>query len=195
MTQDPNQGKKVLPKLPFRRIPDDMAWRLDAEGEILALPPEWGIGLRFASVLPFLLATLLGIVSLIGWCFVILLGGARREPIWVLMADGTLEVGRSQLALAFGLGFAALGVTLLSMWASFHGLAGSSGRVFWRGTQIIALLLAAALAFAAVSRADFLASLEVSWTYWVGAYAVLCYALVMCQLRLRRLDKARNLEQ
>jgi len=172
-----------------------MAWRLDAEEEILALPPEWGIGLRFASVLPFLLATLLGIVALIGWCFVILLGGARREPIWVLMADGTLEVGRSQLALALGLGFAVLGVTLLCMWAAFHGLADSSGRMFWRGTQIVALLLAAAFALVAVFRADSVASLHDSRTYWVGAFAVLGYALVMCQLRLRRLDKARRLGQ
>jgi hypothetical protein len=178
------------PGPPSRQIPGGVSSKLDAPGEEASLTVEPGFALRIASIVPFLLVTLLGIVALMGWFLVVFLGGGGRDPIEVLVASGTVRHTLPQVAQAIGLGIPVLGITLLSMWAAMHGLARSSGRLFWRVTEFVFSLLTAVLLLVAVTKPDFVTQLGVSGRQWFVAFGILGYTLVVCRLRERMWVKA-----
>lgn len=187
MTDRPPDEDADRPKMPARRIPGELGWKLDAQGQETSVSVEPGFAFRLASIAPFLLVTLFGIVALIGWFVIILLGGGVRDPIWVYIGSDSLRHTLPQVALAVGLGLSVVAVTLLAMWAAMHGLDRSSGRMFWRGAQLVFSLLTLGLLLLSVARPEILRELGVSSRESLLAFVILGYALLMCRLRERRL--------
>jgi len=181
----PDQDAK-RPKMPGRRVPGELGWKLDEQGNEVSVTVEPGLPLRLLSIVPFLLVSVTGIVALIGWLVIVVVGGGVREPIWTWIARTPARDAVPQVALAVGLGIAVLGILLLSMWAAMHGFARSAGRLFWRVAEAVFSLAAVVLLIATVTKPGILADLGLSNSDWFFVFGLLGYSLVVCRLRERR---------
>jgi len=172
--------------MPGRRVPGELGWKLDEQGNEVSVTVEPGLPLRLLSIVPFLLVAVTGVVALIGWIVIVVLGGGVREPIWTWIAHTPARDAVPQVALAVGLGLAALGITLLSMWAAMRGFSRSAGRLFWRVAEAVFSLIAILLLIVTVTKPGIAAALGLSGGEWFLVFGLLGYSLVMCRLRERR---------
>lgn len=174
------------PKLPGRRVPGELGWKLDEQGNEVSVTVEPGLPLRLLSIVPFLLVAVTGIMALIGWVVIVVLGGGVREPIWSWIAHTPAHDAVPQVALVVGLGIAVLGILLLSMWAAMHGFARSAGRLFWRVAEAVFSLIVILLLIATVTRPGIASAVGLSGREWLSVFGFLGYSLVLCRLRERR---------
>lgn len=186
MTRPAPDEDAERPKLPVRRVPGEVGWKLDEQGSEVSVDVEPGLPLRLLSIVPFLFVALIGIVAMIGWIVIVVLGGGKRDPIWVWIGHTPARDAVPQVALAVGLGIAVLGILLLSMWAAMHGFARSAGRLFWRVAEAVFSLAAVVLLIATVTKPGILADLGLSNSDWFFVFGLLGYSLVVCRLRERR---------
>ena len=146
-------------------------------------PNKAGLPLRFVSIVPFLLLATSGIAATIGWFLIIVLGGGRRDPIWVWAASSTARVAVPQIAAAVGLGIFVFGVTMVSMWAALHGLDTRVGKLFWRVAEAAFSLLAVTLVVAVATRPEFVTGLGISRGEWFLGFGFVGFSLSVFRLR------------
>jgi hypothetical protein len=146
-------------------------------------PNKAGLPLRFVSIVPFLLLATSGIAATIGWFLIIVLGGGRRDPIWVWAASSTVRVAVPQIAAAVGLGIFVFGVTMVSMWAALHGLDATAGKLFWRVAEAAFSLLAVTLVAAVATQPDFVTGLDISRGEWFLGFGFVGFSLLVFRLR------------
>lgn len=169
-----------------RRIPGDIGWRpdpADAQGGGLDEP---GLALRLLSVAPFFIAGITGVLALVGWVFVFVLGVGTQPTIWA-WARGrpSIEVA-GQVALVLLLGLACAALTALAMIAALRGLRAAAGRRFWIVTQVTAGALAVAMVVVERRFPAFFDELGIGgWEWWL-LFSVVALAMVTANLRMRR---------
>jgi hypothetical protein len=174
------------PKLPVRRVPGEVGWKLDEQGSEVSVDVEPGLPLRLLSIVPFLFVALIGIVAMIGWIVIVVLGGGKRDPIWVWIGHNPARDAVPQVALAVGIGLAVLGIVLLSMWAAMHGLARSAGRLFWGIAEGVFSALGFLLLLGRTMFSGFMKDIALSGGEWYFAFGFVVFAMFMVALRRRR---------
>jgi hypothetical protein len=144
------------------------------------------IVLRALSVLPFLLVAAIGLIAIVSWVLIIVLGAGSAEPIWDAVAGMSGGELVWQLLLAVLIGAAALLVTVLGSWATAHGFQEDSGRPFWIMTQGVWGLVAVGLVYVERTWDTSLRDLGLSGLEWWFGLGVVAFAMILAGVRLRR---------
>ena len=165
---------------PESLTPDDEERAAGPEG------PSVDIVVRALSVIPFLLLAALGLIGIVSWVLIIVLGVGSGEPIWkAAQGLSALEL-LWQLLLAVLIGLAPLFITLAASWATARGFREDSGRTFWTVTQGIWGLAGIGLVYVGRARDDLLKDYGFSATDWWFAFGVVAFAMILAGVRLRR---------
>jgi len=148
--------------------------------------PSHGLVARALSVVPFLLVAACGLIGVVGWLIIVLLGVGTGEPIWRAIKGLSPAQVLWQLLLVVLIGAVPVLFTLAGSWATSHGFSESSGRIFWGVSE--ALWGLAALGLVAVDRARhvWLTDLGLSTLDWWFLFGVVAFAMIMAGVRMRR---------
>jgi len=148
--------------------------------------PSHGLVTRALSVVPFLLVAACGLIGVVGWLIIVLLGMGTGEPIWRAIKGLSPAQVLWQLLLVVLIGAVPVLFTLAGSWATSHGFNESSGRIFWGVSE--ALWGLAALGLVAVDRARhvWLTDLGLSTLDWWFLFGVVAFAMIMAGVRMRR---------
>ena len=165
---------------PESLAPDDEERAAGPEG------PSVDIVVRALSVIPFLLIAALGLIGIVGWALIVVLGVGGADPIWVAAQGLSAWELLWQLLLAVLIGLAPLFVTLAASWATARGFREASGRTFWTVTQSLWGLAGIGLIYVGRVRDDLLKDSGFSSTDWWFAFGVVAFAMVLAGMRLRR---------
>ena len=169
-----------------RRIPGDIGWRPEPDAADRAGVVEPGLILRLLSVVGFFVAGVTGVIALVGWALVFVVGLGDQPTIWGWARGRPAGEVVAQVVLVVLLGVVCAGVTLVAMWAAWRGLQASAGRRFWVATQAVVGVVAVGLVV--VDRRYPAALEEVGvggWEWWLLS-GVVALALVTAHLRMRR---------
>lgn len=169
--------------------PDSLASE-DEESALGPGGPTADVILRALSVVPFLLVAALGLIGMVSWVLIILLGIGSSEPIWRSVRGVALPELLWQLALAVVIGLVPALVTLGASWAAAHGFRESAGRPFWTAVEGLWGLAAIGLVYVDHVRSGWLADLELSGLDWWFTFAVVACAMILAGMRLRRAPRA-----
>jgi hypothetical protein len=153
--------------------------------------PSVDIVVRALSVVPFLLVAALGLIGIVSWVLIIVLGIGSGDPIWVAVQGLSFWELLWQLLLAMLIGLAPLLVTLAASWATARGFREDSGRVFWTVTQGLWGLAGLGLVYVARVREDLLADYQLASVDWWFAFGVVAFAMILAGVRLRRAPRSR----
>ncbi len=148
--------------------------------------PSVDILLRALSVLPFLLVAAVGLIAVLSWVLIIVLGAGSAEPIWEAvqgLSGGELVW---QLLLAVLIGAAPVLVTIAASWATAHGFQEDAGRPFWIVTQGVWGLIAMGLVYAERTWDRSLQDFGLSGLEWWFGLGVVAFAMILAGVRLRR---------
>ena len=169
---------------PDSLVPDDEERATGPEGA----SPD--IVVRALSVTPFLLLAALGLIGIVSWILIIVLGVGAADPIWV--AAKGLSAGQLlwQLLLSVLIGLAPLAVTLVASWATARGFSEYSGRTFWTVTQGVWSLAGLGLIYVGRVRENLLRDYGFSATDWWFAFGVVAFAMILAGVRLRRAPRS-----
>jgi hypothetical protein len=152
--------------------------------------PSVDIVVRALSVIPFLLVAALGLIGIVSWVIIIVLGIGGGDPIWVAARGLSALQLLWQLLLAVLIGMAPLLITLAASWATARGFREDSGRVFWTVTQGVWSLAALGLIYVGRVREDILRDYGFSSTDWWFAFGVVAFAMILAGVRLRRAPRS-----
>jgi hypothetical protein len=169
---------------PDSLVPDDEERAAGPEG------PSVDIVVRALSVIPFLLLAALGLIGIVSWVLIILLGVGSGDPIWVAAQGLSAWELLWQLLLAVLIGLLPLLVTLAASWATARGFREDSGRTFWTVTQGLWGLGALGLVYVWQARHDLLDQFGFSATDWWFAFGVVAFAMILAGVRLRRAPRS-----
>ncbi len=170
---------------PDSLAPDDEERAAGPEG------PTADLVLRGLSVVPFLLLAALGLIGIVSWVLIIVLGVGSAEPIW-RAAEGMSAADLAvQLLLVALIAAACVALVLAGSWATAHGFRPSSGRTFWTIAQ--ALWAVAAVGLVVLDRAfhPWLDDAGVETLDWWFAFGVVAFAMIVAGVRLRRAPRTR----
>ena len=148
--------------------------------------PSADIVLRALSVVPFLLAAAIGLIAVVSWVLIIVLGVGSADPIWESVQG--LSAGELvwQLFLAVVVGVVPIAITLVASWATAHGFREDAGRPFWIMTEGVWGLIAVGLVYVDRTRHGWLDDVGLSGIDWWFAFGVVAFAMVLAGVRLRR---------
>jgi hypothetical protein len=169
--------------------PDSLA----PDDEERAAGPEGAsvdIVVRALSVVPFLLVAALGLIGIVSWVLIIVLGIGGGDPIWVAAQGLSIWELLWELLLAVLIGLAPLLITLAASWATARGFGEGSGRTFWTITQGLWGLAGLGLVYVARVREDLLGDFQLSSTDWWFAFGVVAFAMIFAGVRLRRAPRS-----
>jgi hypothetical protein len=169
---------------PDSLVPDDEERAAGPEGASV------DIVVRALSVIPFLLVAALGLIGIVSWVLIVVLGIGGGDPIWVAAQGLSTWELLWQLLLAVLIGLAPLLVTLAASWATARGFGEGSGRTFWTITQGLWGLAGLGLVYVARVREDLLGDFELSATDWWFAFGVVAFAMIFAGVRLRRAPRS-----
>ena len=169
---------------PDSLAPDDEERAAGPEG------PSVDVAVRGLSVVPFLLVAALGLMAVVSWVLIIVLGVGSGDPIWEAARGMSAGELLWQLVLAVLIGLAPLVVTLVASWATAHGFREDAGRTFWTITQAVWGLAAVGLVVLDRARAAWLEELGFSALDWWFAFGVVAFAMIVAGVRLRRAPRA-----
>lgn len=200
----PGGGSGGLP--PARTIPGDIGWKpspedVDRGGErdgAPAVPEEPpgsfagasravgpGLVLRLASIVPFLIAGVVGVVALVGWTLLFIFGFGRQESVWSWAAGRPAADVVGQVVLVLLLGLASVAFTVLAIWAGLRAFKPGSGVVFWTVAQVVFGALAVGMVVADRLAADTLVEVGLSRAEWWVLFAGVAASMVVARLRAR----------
>jgi hypothetical protein len=166
-------------------IPDDEEEAVGPEG------PTADVVVRALSVIPFLLVSALGLISIVSWVLLLVFGIGGAEPIWRAVQGLSLPALLWQVLVAILIGLGALGVTLVASWAAARGFRAESARTFWTVSQGFWGLVAVGIAYLWRSEPPFVQELGFASTDWWFAFGVVAFAMILAGVRLRRAPRSR----
>ncbi len=173
-----------------RRVDPDSLAPHDEERAAGPEGPTGEVAVRALSVAPFLLVAALGLIGIVSWVIILLLGGGSGDPIWIALRGLSLGGLLWQLVLAVLIGLTPLLVTLGASWAAARGFRPDSGRTFWVVTQGLWGLAGIGLVYVIRVRGDLLAEYGFSATDWWFAFGVVAFAMILAGVRLRRASQS-----
>ncbi len=153
--------------------------------------PGSDLFLRALSIIPFLIAAALGLIGVVGWVVVMLLGAGSGQPVWRAVRGLSPASLVWESALVLSLGLACLAVIVLASWAAAHGFGEGSGRTFWRVTQGLWGLTMVGIVLLWRAAPHWIVESGFASTDVWFAFAVVAYAVVIAGIRLRRAPRSR----
>jgi len=154
--------------------------------------PSADVVIRALSVIPFVLIAALGLISVVSWLLIIVLGVGSGDPIWEV-AQGLSTAGLLwQMLLAVFIGLVPAGVTLVASWATARGFREDAGRMFWTVVQSLWGLAAVGLVVVDRTRQAWLEEMGFSALDWWFMFGVVAFAMILAGVRLRRAPRARG---
>lgn len=144
-----------------------------------------GTVVRALSVAPFLLVASVGLIAVVSWVLIIVLGLGAAEPIWTWASRHSTGEVVLQLLVAVLVALAPLAVTAAASWAALYGFRPASGRLFWAAVEATWGVAAIGLVVVDRTRDEWLRELGFTATDWWFAFGVVAFAMVMAGARLR----------
>jgi hypothetical protein len=146
--------------------------------------------LRALSVVPFLLVAALGLIGVVSWVLIIVLGIGSAEPLWRSVQGLSVGALLWQLVVAVLVGLVPVLITLASSWAAARGFRETTGRPFWTAVEGVWGLAAVGLVYLDRARRGWLDDLGFSRLDWWFAFGVVAFAMILAGMRLRRAPRA-----
>ena len=168
------------------RIDPDEIGHEDEEQAAGPDAPSRGLITRGLSIVPFLLVAAVGLIGVVGWLLILLLGIGGAEPIWKSLQGLTLLQILWQLLLAVLIGCVPVLFVLAGSWATAHGFSEDSGRTFWALTQALWGLAAVGLVVIDRVRHAWITTLGLTALDWWFMFGVVAFAMIIAGVRLRR---------
>lgn len=170
---------------PDSLAPDDEERAAGPEG------PTIDLVLRSLSIVPLLLVAALGLIAVVSWVLLVVLGIGSSDPVWVAAQGMSVAKLLGQIAVAVLIGLAPLAFTAAASWAAARGFREDSTRTFW--TIIQSLWGLAAVGLVVIDRARH--SRLDAWGFtaldWWFAFGVVAFAMILAGIRLRRAPRSR----
>jgi hypothetical protein len=164
--------------------PDDEERAVGPEG------PTVDLVLRGLSIVPLLLVAALGLIAVVSWVLILVLGVGSGEPIWESVQGVSLGKLLEQIVVAILIGLAPLVVTVVASWAAARGFREDSSRTFWTIIQSLWGLAAVGLVVVDRARHEWLDAWGFSALDWWFAFSVVAFAMIVAGLRLRRAPRS-----
>jgi hypothetical protein len=152
--------------------------------------PSTDVVVRALSVIPFVLVAALGLIGVISWVLIIVLGVGSGEPIWRVAQGLSVAQLFWQMLLAVLIGLIPVGITLLASWTAGRGFSEYSGRTFWTVVQALWGLAAVALVLVDRTRQVWIEEMGLSPLDWWFMFGVVAFGMILAGVRLRRAPRA-----
>jgi hypothetical protein len=152
--------------------------------------PTGEMAVRALSVAPFLLVAALGLIGIVSWVIILLLGAGSGDPIWTALRGLSAGALIWQLILAVLIGLVPLLITVGASWAAARGFRPDSGRTFWAVSQGLWGVAGIGLVYVIRVRGDLLTEYGFSATDWWFAFGVVAFAMILAGVRLRRAQRS-----
>ena len=143
-------------------------------------------------MIPFVLIAALGLISVVSWLLIIVLGVGSGDPIWEVAQGLSAAELLWQMLLAVFIGLVPVGVTLVASWATARGFREDAGRTFWTIVQSLWGLAAVGLVVVDRTRQAWLDEMGLSALDWWFMFGVVAFAMILAGVRLRRAPRARG---
>jgi hypothetical protein len=168
------------------RIDPDEIGQEDEERAAGPDAPSRGLITRGLSIVPFLLVAAVGLIGVVGWLLILLLGVGGTEPIWKAVQGLSALQILWQLLLAVLIGCVPVFFVLAGSWATAHGFNEDSGRTFWAVAQALWGLAAVGLVVIDRVRHAWITALGLTALDWWFMFGMVAFAMIIAGVRLRR---------
>lgn len=167
--------------------PGDAGWRPDPASQVDAGPSHPGLTLRVLSVVPFVLAGAIGVIALVSWLLVLVLGiGIDRGAVWQWAAGRSAGEVIVQGGLLILVGAACAALVVASIYATGIGFSVAQPRWFWPLSEGICVALALILVAGRTVAPDTMAAIGLSGQDWFFALGVIVFSAIVIRMRRRR---------
>jgi hypothetical protein len=171
---------------PDSLTPDDEERAAGPEG------PSADVVIRALSVIPFVLTAALGLIAIVSWGLIIVLGVGSGDPIWQAAQGLSVAELLWQLLLVILIALIPAGVTLIASWATVRGFREDSSRTFWTVVQGLWGLAAVGLVVVDRTRQTWGEEMGFSALDWWFMFGVVAFAMILAGVRLRRAPRAQG---
>jgi hypothetical protein len=152
--------------------------------------PTIDLVLRSVSIVPLLLVAALGLIAVVSWVLLVVLGVGSSDPIWVAAQGMSVARLLEQIVVAVLIGLAPLVFTAAVSWAAARGFREDSTRTFWTVIQSLWGLAAVGLVVIDRARHDWLDTWGFTALDWWFAFGVVAFAMILAGIRLRRAPRS-----
>lgn len=168
------------------RKPGDPGWKPSEEDVRAAQQPQGGLLLRVVSVVPFIGLGALGVLALVSWVAVMVLGvGTGRGAVWTWARGRSAGDVLAQVALMLLIGAACAALTGLAIFATAYGVRPRQPAFFWRLSAAFFAGLVVLLAWGRAAYPALMRDLGLAGVNWWFVSACLVFSVAVAGLRLR----------
>ena len=165
----------------------DLGWKPDEAGLQFTERPAPAPVLRVLSVIPFMLAGAVGVISLVAWLAVLVFGaGIDRGPVWQWAAGRSPGEALTQVGLLILVGIACAAVVVGSIFATGIGFGASQPPWFWPLSEGIAGLAGLGLLAGRTMAPDTMEAIGLVGRDWYFAAGVVVFSIIVLGMRRRR---------
>ena len=173
--------------------PGDVGWRPDPASQPDAGYSDPNLALRVLSVTPFVLAGAIGVIALVAWLLVLVLGiGIDRGAAWQWAAGRPAGEVIVQVGLLILVGVACAALVVGSIYATGIGFNVAQPRWFWPLAEAVCVALALILVAGKTAAPDTMAALGLSGRDWFFALGVIVFSAIVIRMRHRRAKTTRG---